>query len=288
MSFEATNLNLIAGTVYGHPRRRLVMGVALLEVVVSLGLLVFAMAMVGMQINIGLKAARASDIGTRAVMLVDTKLDELYSGVLKPEGTNEEIKGEDDILTGDFGIYYPGFTWRVEFEPTETEGLVMVTVEIGYNESMVQKQVDSPEYEIDIEDDETRIVRTAYILWPVPAKISLERDYGISQEDIDAVLQSANDAVSEAADNIAEGGDTGDLLTEALNNYGDVLTSLLSDPEGFDPRMLADLAGADFLELSGFINSLITGEVNADSIADLLRSQSLENVMNEVAGTEKP
>ncbi|MHC4444169.1 MAG: hypothetical protein ACYTF1_20820 [Planctomycetota bacterium] len=292
MLIRPTHSDELTAAVMPRSRRASASGAALLEVVVSLGLLVFAMAMVGMQIHSGIDAARASDIGTRAVMLVDTKLAELYAGVLLAEETeDQEMRFDQQEKKGDFGILYPGFTWMIEFEPVdENEKLIMVTIKIGYNESMIQHQIDNPDYELDIEDDEgTRIVRTAYLLWPVSAKISLVRDYGISQDDLDAAMASLGDAVSGAAggggEGGAEGGDGGeanDLLADALSQYGDVLADLISDPEGFDPRMLVELAGDDFMELAGFVNSLITGEVNANSIADLLRNQSVQNMMQKV------
>ena len=59
----------------------------LLEVLISLALLIFGLAVVGMQVNKGLDAARAAEIGTKGVMLAETKLAELNSGVVKPETT---------------------------------------------------------------------------------------------------------------------------------------------------------------------------------------------------------
>ena len=88
----------IRGPSRGHQRR---LGAVLLEVIISMGLLIFGMAVVGLQINAGLDAARTSDIATRAVMLADTKMAELAAGIVKPEKNDDEVKG-------DFGILYPG------------------------------------------------------------------------------------------------------------------------------------------------------------------------------------
>src|SRR5687768_11766664 len=65
-------------------------GAVLLEVIISMGLLIFGMAVVGLQVNAGLDAARSADIGTRAVMLAESKLSEFKGGILQPEKNDDE------------------------------------------------------------------------------------------------------------------------------------------------------------------------------------------------------
>jgi hypothetical protein len=64
-------------------------------------------------------------IGTKGVMLAETKMAELSSGVIKPEDNNDEIKG-------DFGMLYPGYAWRFKFQPTEVNDFLAVALEIGH------------------------------------------------------------------------------------------------------------------------------------------------------------
>ncbi|NLE57763.1 MAG: hypothetical protein GX616_05335, partial [Planctomycetes bacterium] len=239
-----------------HDRR----GVMLLEVIVALGLLVFGLAIVALQIDSGLKIAKSNRLYTQAMMLVDSKLAEVEAGVIQPDMLEQEVKG-------DFGILYPGFTWRIEIEPTEIDGFYMAKIEIGHCESAVQQQIDDPMSEIDIEDSDTIIVRTAYRLFPKPADINLERDYGITSEQMDAML-----ADLEGVDPIESGGGGGGggggagggggggggggaggggmaggggALPGGLDQsqLADLLKTLLemSESGSFDPRMLTQL-----------------------------------------------
>jgi hypothetical protein len=77
------------GCVADDARRR---GAVLLEVIVSLGLLVFGMSVVGVQINSALQAARSVGIDTRAMMLTDTLLGELDAGMIRMDANDDEVK----------------------------------------------------------------------------------------------------------------------------------------------------------------------------------------------------
>src|SRR5437762_2603487 len=122
-------------------------GAILLEVLVSLALLIFGLAVVGLQVNQGLEAARQAERGTKAIMLADTKLAELQAGVVKPENNNDEIKGN-------FGLLYPGYTWRFKFKPTEVKDFLMVTLDIGYSSEQAKVQQNNADQETDIESDD--------------------------------------------------------------------------------------------------------------------------------------
>jgi len=271
-------------------------GIALLEVIFSLGLLVFAMAVVGTQINVALKAARETDIATRALMLADTKLEELQAGVLLTSSPNDEVT-RDDELDGDFGILYPGFSWqvRMEYEPNQSENLLMVTLNIGYNESQVRDQIDDPEYEIDFEDEGRRTIQTVYALLPVPAKIVLERDLPDVPGYIQNMMAGAGglgggQAGTGTGAGAGAGGGAGagaaDLSAQALSEFGDLLPDFLTNPDGFDPRMLSSLAGEDFLVVVDLIESLVRGEVDENSLAELLRNESIKQMLLEAGRGE--
>ncbi|MEP0843421.1 MAG: hypothetical protein HRF43_12025, partial [Phycisphaerae bacterium] len=146
--------------------------------IVSLGLLVFGMVAVGYQINTSLSLAAATNLRTRALMLVDSKMADLDAGVLSFSMLGQEVRGH-------FGMMYPGFTWRLRGKPAEMPNLYLVVLEIGYNEARGLEQIDQPELDIDIEDPGTQILRTAYRLVPRPADVNFQRDFGLSQEEMD-------------------------------------------------------------------------------------------------------
>jgi len=221
-------------------QRNGIAGAVLLEVVISLGLLVFGMAMVGLQVRAGLDAARATNLGTRALMLTDTILAELDAGVIVPDTTDEEVDG-------DFGIKAPGYSWRIQVEPADADNLYMLTLELGFNQDHVDEQIDDPDLEIDIEDEGTTIVRTAYRLYPKPADIDMERDYGLASEDLEKMFGSAS---SDGGDAGPGGAGAGDMASVA-SDMGVDLSSLdfLLDAGGFDPRMLSQLPEEEFMQL---------------------------------------
>jgi len=240
----------------------------LLEVLISVGLLVAGMAFVGAQINAGLKTARETDIASRAMMLVDYKLAQLQSGGLfepKRDGYEED---------GDFGIRYPGFTWRISFnkvtemDDPEGDNLFLVKLEIGYNGKQVQEQIDNADLEIEF-DDKERIVQTVYYLWPAPATVNLERDYGVDSEELEEVLkklEEVGDTVNNAADELEDGDmpvDTGQII--------ELLRDLLSDPDGFDPREIVTDSEYGLTDLLTLIDQLISSGGDIGALNDLMK-----------------
>ncbi len=93
-------------------------GFTLLEVLVAVA--VMAIALVGiLKANYdSLSALAESRARTTAVLLAANKLAEV-------EATGA---GRWSQFQGDFGEDHPGFTWRVESEPTAAAGLVRVAV----------------------------------------------------------------------------------------------------------------------------------------------------------------
>jgi len=247
-------------------------GAVLLEVVLSFGLLVFGMAMVGLQVRAGLDAARATDMGTRALLLMDTLLAELDSGAILVDTTDEETEG-------DFGIKAPGFTWRIEVEQTDVENLYMLTLELGFNPGHVEAQRDDPDYEIDFEDEGTSIMRTVYRLYPMPADINMERDYGVTSEDMEKLLGMGSSAESGGDESTGggarvEGGGgggggggaapaafgEGDLASLAAEMGVDLSAlDFLFDPAGFDPRMLSQMPEEQFAQLMELLETFMPG-----------------------------
>jgi hypothetical protein len=217
----------------------------LLEVIVSIGLLVFGMAVVGLQVNSGLAAARHTDIKTRALMLIDTKMAELDSGVIRPEGI-------DDILEGDFGLIYPGYAWRMRFDTTETDDLIMVTLEVGYDEAIAKYQIESGNQEYEIEFEETRVIQTAYRLVTTPAKVDLERDFGFTEEEI-----------AKFAEQVPIPG---------------------FDPSDIDPTMIAQLDASMLEEFLPFLEQLLGSEQYLKALSQFGGEEGLQRLAGQGRG----
>lgn len=239
-------------------------GAMLLEVILSMGLLLFGMVTVGLQIQTGLDMARSSDVATRAIMLADTKLSELDAGLVVPELHDEELKG-------DFGILYPGFTWYAEVEETDIEDFYMITLKIAYNKDLAKDQIDDPDYEIDFEDEGTRTIRTVYRLWARPAEVDLQRDFGLGDEEMDKFLEELDSVGDEQMQNALNQAGLGDLAEGAGESLGDVIRDLLmlTDTGGFDPRLLAQLLTEEqFMMVAGLLETAF-GRGGADAVERL-------------------
>ncbi len=239
-------------------------GAVLLEVVVALGLLIAGLALVGMQINQGLQAARECDLRTRAMMLVDTKFAELLSGVLKPER-------DDDVLVGDFGVVYPGFGWMMEFEETETENLLAVTLTISFDEQLAEQQIANPDMENELDEKDIRkeggVLAVAYRLWPKPADLNMARDYGV---DLKELAEGGTGGGS--TDGGGEGGSgTGNPILDKI------MTLLAEHPEviksdgSIDIRALSALPADEFMQLSSILQ-LLTGGGDLNSMQRQIQS----------------
>ena len=102
-------------------------GFTLLEVMVAVAILAIAMVAV-LKANVqSLEALAESRDITTATLLAASKLSEVEAG------------GEASLseFSGDFGEDFPGYTWQLESQPTEVEGLVMVAVIVRHGEDSV-------------------------------------------------------------------------------------------------------------------------------------------------------
>ena len=153
------------------PRR----GALLLEVVVALSIMVFALGMLGGQLVAGMRMIQSVDEQTRAIQLTDRILALLE---LDPE-TIARI-GEEETADGDFGDQFPGWFWRVQLEPTDIERLGLVTVEVLH-------QTDPDRQE---SMDDARIARTLHMLKAAPQPIDLAADFGFSEEQLTQLAET--------------------------------------------------------------------------------------------------
>jgi hypothetical protein len=228
----------------------------LLEVIVSLGLLVFGMAVVGVQISSALQTARGVDIDTRAMLLADTLLAELAGGMIRMDINDDEIKGN-------FLNQAPGFTWRIGIEQADVDNLYMLTIEIGYNEEQVQAQIEDPLLDTSIEDEGTKIVHTLYRLYPTPADIDMERDYGLTPDDVRNLMgggKSSGGSGSGSEGGSGTGGEQVPDLTQLATELGLDLNLLAPLLEGgsFDPRDLSKLPEEQFTAIMSLLQAVFS------------------------------
>lgn len=222
-------------------------GLMLLEVLVSMALLLLAMAVVGGQVRSSLSVADTVNINSRAVLLADSKISEVAAGVLHPK--------LDDETRGNFGIAFPGYTWRMRVEPSEIDDTAFfaVRLEIGFNPRAIPLQTADPAAEIDFEDDGTVIVHTVYRLMPRPADLDLGRDFGLPLDKLQEM--AASSPVQDKEDGEGEGGGSGrqqggigdpaeliDLIMGFLSAHPEILT----DTGSINMDAISELPAEDF------------------------------------------
>jgi len=210
-------------------------GAVLLEVLISLALMVFGLAVVGLRVTTSLESARKSRLWTTSVVLAETTMAELQGGAIQFTST-------DNQLSGFYGIRYPGYCWRVEIEPCDVEDLYMMTLKIGYNPAVIDAQIDNPDLELDFDDPNTKIVRTLHRLVPTPADLDLNRDFGI---DIEALQEeAANSAATGEGD--AVGNAVGAGLWQMISDFLTQHPEIINGEGGIDLNAIKNLPAEDF------------------------------------------
>jgi hypothetical protein len=219
-------------------------GAILLEVVLSSGILFAGMTIIGIQVVNGLQIARNVESTLQATLLVDTLLAELDAGAIMPGAT-------DDRIEGDFGIRAPGYAWRILIEPADVDDLLVLAVQISHDPDDEARQQQNADRRIDF--NEEQILREVHRLYPIPAEINMERDFGVTSEDIQAVFGGGGGPGQDGG--LDPGGDFAALAAQ----LGVDLSSFdfLFDPSGFDPRQLAQLPEDEFMALMSFIEALL-------------------------------
>ncbi len=144
----------------------------LLEVVIALAIIMVVFAVLGAQLNSGLKMVAQAEEITRAAQLADRMM-----AVVELEPNTVENLFEQREMDGDFGDQFPGWFWRARIEPVseDDETLGRVTIEILH-------QTDP-----DLLDgaEGARVVRTLHLLKANPAKIDLAKDFGVPPEQLE-------------------------------------------------------------------------------------------------------
>ena len=150
----------------------------LLETVIAAGLLVVGLSVIGAQVRDSHFAARKMELQFNAQMLAESKLAELDTGLLDFDSFDEELEEE-------FGPLFPYYGYRIRIEPTATEGLNLLTLQILYK---------IRDYESDDFDfDEAELMHTLYTFRLVPVPLDLAVDFGMGEEQLEALEIAAAD-----------------------------------------------------------------------------------------------
>lgn len=201
--------------------RRVRRGYLLLEVVLAIGLLLLGLSVIGGQIQSSQDAAYDARDMARYLMLVDMKLAELDAGLVPFD------QEADQEVEGDFTRRFPDYGWRMRLDPTVTENLWLITLEILYNPRET--------IEDEFEPDDAEVVHKVYLMRSTPPQVDLQADYG--------------------------------LTDEAIANLSDQLPIEDFDPTNFDPSLLRNLDTEELLGmLPAFIQMMGLSEEEIRSL----------------------
>lgn len=150
-------------------------GFVLLEVVLAVALLLIGLTVIGGQVSQSLDSSHRSEDLARIMMLTESKLAELDTGLV--DFTQEA----DNIVEGDFTTRFPDYGWRMRFEETAFEGLFMVELDILFNPRERLEQ--------DFDVDNARVVQSVYTLKAIPPVIDLQADFGLEDDAIELLSE---------------------------------------------------------------------------------------------------
>lgn len=148
-------------------RRR---GAVLLEVVVSIGILLMSMAVVGLVFRNGQLSIHRAERITRAMLLTEQLLVELDTNILELD--EQELVGSFEVEAEN------GMAYRIEINPDiNHEGLLRVDLDIFLGDP-------------DGADGERVRILSTHVFRPLPMGLDFERDFGFDQEQIDQLTDA--------------------------------------------------------------------------------------------------
>ncbi len=158
-----------------HRRR----GALLLEVILALTILFMGMSLIGIQLQTSIKIGYDNERRTQALLLAEAKLAQLDSGAINLE----REMGADGVMEGDFGKSFPGYFFRFTMEEhDDLEDVFEVSTEILYG---------APEEDLEPGDIEDAVaVLVLYSFRATPPTLNLQRDFGVSDEQIEELAAS--------------------------------------------------------------------------------------------------
>ncbi|MBN1344491.1 MAG: hypothetical protein JXQ73_17510 [Phycisphaerae bacterium] len=148
----------------------------LLEVLISVAIMVLAIATIGSQVNQALKTADYTDKLNRGLMLAEWALAEMDLS-MDSEERIIDLQGEEG--EGTFGERFPGYGWRIKREPTDTENFDLITLDILTGD---------PESE---SVGDWKVLHSVYALRPIVAEVD-PADFGMPSEEEIGLLAAAS------------------------------------------------------------------------------------------------
>jgi type II secretion system protein I len=98
-------------------------GITLYEVVVALVIFAGAMAAISEAVSTGMRAAVQSRLQSQAILLCQSKMGEVISGVVPPQSQAESAFPEPQLQ---------GWKWGLSVKPGPHTGLLLVEVDVAY------------------------------------------------------------------------------------------------------------------------------------------------------------
>ncbi|UCG15108.1 MAG: hypothetical protein JSV19_07400 [Phycisphaerales bacterium] len=200
-------------------------GFVLMEVLVALAILILGLTVIGSQIRTSWKASRLMERKYKAVLLAESMLATLDTGLPVPLELDNEVEGDwqewDELFVDPgeesrhlpLGDLFPEFAWRLTVEPSGVEELTFVVLDILFDSS---RRDTEEEYDF----DEAKVLHTLYLLRATPSRLDLTRDFGMDVEQAE-----------ELAENLAGVGEFG------------------LDPYDLDPGLFRDLEFEELIEV---------------------------------------
>ncbi len=215
-----------------RPAQHRLRGAMLLEVVLALAILVSALAAIGIQMNQSLRTGYGNENLAQAMMLADAKMGQLDTGTLFIEREMED----------EFGEIFPGYFWRFEIIPhDDIIDMYQVRLDILYGAT----DEDGENGNI----DDAEIVATLHTIRPQPANLDLQRDFGLTEEQLDEIASA--------------------------------LPPDIADPTDISPAMFAEMDITTLMELMPVLMENLGGDFN-------LTSEQMQQLMDAGMSGEIP
>ena len=144
----------------------------LMEVLLALAVLILGLTVIGSQFRSSLAASWEMDRDYRAMLLAESRLAKLDTGLLLQGSQIEDEIEEDFDEDEDFHGLFPEYAWRMNFQPSAVDGLVHISLAILYDE---RRRDTKTEYDF----DEAKEVQTVHTMRTVPVRIDPTRDFGM-------------------------------------------------------------------------------------------------------------
>lgn len=186
------------------------LGFVLLETLIATTLLVLGLAVIGTQVQRAYFETLEMERRTRALMLAESKLAELDTGLIVFDSL-------DEVMEEPFGPLFPDWGFRITVQPTLTEGLNQIHLEILY----FMRNYDRDDFDF----EQAKVIHELYTFRMTPRRIDLQLDYGMDEESVNKLNELLSGVGMEIP---VDGFPLQDFLRSA--DIADIM-SLLSDEE---------------------------------------------------------